>query len=207
MKSRVVLGGGDALDVAWRAWSAGTDSGDVMRLEIAQHSDYSFDLSVFDRLDPAATALFIAFDERFGNFKRLELMHAAMERGFRLESIVSAHAMVGGDARIGPNTFVGDGAVIGAGALIDYNCVLHAGAIVGYAARVRASCWIESGVILGARTDIGMHSILRTGASVANGVKVGRGCELAVARAYREEIAPKTVFDPRFDTPIRVYGG
>ncbi|MBL8386223.1 MAG: UDP-3-O-(3-hydroxymyristoyl)glucosamine N-acyltransferase [Burkholderiales bacterium] len=195
------------LDIASHVWSSVPGAGDVTRREVAQRADYSFDLSVFDGLDPAATALFVAFDERFGNFKRMELMQAAMERGFRLESLVSPRAVLGGGARVGPNAFVGDGAVVGSAVVIEYNVVVHGGAQIGHAARLRASAWIEGGTIVGARADVGAHAIVRSGAQVVRGVRIGRGCELGIARVYAEEVPAKTVFDPRYDEPIRVYGG
>ncbi len=207
MQSRVVLGAGDMLDIACRAWSESSAGAAVTRLEIAQAADYSFDFSVFDGLDPAATLLFVALDERFGNFKRMEIMQAAMSRGFQLATIRTPGAIVAADARLGPNVFVGAGAVIGNGASVDYNCMINAGVIVGFGARVKASCWIESGVVLGNRVEIGAHATLRAGVVVAPAVKVGRHCEIGVPGFYRNNIVAKTVFDPRYDEPIVVHGG
>jgi carbonic anhydrase/acetyltransferase-like protein (isoleucine patch superfamily) len=208
VKSRVVVGSGDMLDIAWHAWMACDGEGDdVTRLEIAQRADYSFDLSVLDGLDPGATSLFVAFDERFGNFKRMELMQAAMSRGFRLASLVSPRAVVDKSVRIGPNAFVGDGTIVSAAAVLEYNVVVHAGALVGHGANIRASSWVEGGVILAPRADIGAHCILRAGVIVARGVRIGRNCELGIPGDYRKDVAAKTVFDPSYDEPIRVYGG
>ncbi|MCB4789642.1 UDP-3-O-(3-hydroxymyristoyl)glucosamine N-acyltransferase [Delftia sp. Lp-1] len=148
----------------------------------------------------------MAFDERFGNFKRVELMQAAMERGFKLASFVSPRAMVAGGVRIGPNAFVGDGAIVGHGCRIDYNCFLLPGVCLGSDVHLRASCWLESAVVVGDGAQIGAHSILRSGALVAAGVQVGRGCELGWPRRYDKDIAAKTVYDPRYDAPILVYG-
>ena len=207
MQSRVVLGAGDMLEIACRSWSESSAGEPVTRLEIAQAADYSFDFSVFDGHDPAATLLFVALDERFGNFKRMEIMQAAMSRGFQLATIKASGAIVAADARLGPNVFVGAGAVIGNGASVDYNCVINAGVVVGFCARVKASCWIESGVVLGNRVEIGAHAILRAGVVVASEVKVGRHCEIGVPGLYRNNIVAKTVFDPRYDEPIVVHGG
>jgi hypothetical protein len=48
---------------------------------------------------------------------------------------------------------------------------------------------------------------MREGVVVAPGTKTGRNCEIGIAGVYREDVAAKTVFDPRYDEPIRVYGG
>ena len=206
-KSRVIIGAGDMLDIAWHAWSGVPGEGPVGRLEISQAADYSFDFGVFERISPSQTALFVAFDERFGNFKRMEIMQAAMDRGFHLASVIAAGANVAPDAKIGANAFVGAGAVIGSAVVIDYNVVVNAGAIVGFGARLKASCWIEGGVVLGNQVQIGAHATLRAGVVVTHGVKVGRHCEIGVPGLYRKDVVSKTVFDPRYDEPIVVHGG
>lgn len=206
VKSKVVLGGGDMLPLVVSAWAEVSPGESIASLEIAQHEDYTFDYSVLDAYDPAATQLFVAFDERFGNFKRAELMQAAMSRRFSLATIKAPGAVVAADARLGPNVFVGRGAVVDAGAAIDYNCVLHAGAVVGFRAKVKASSWIESGVQVGAHAEIGAQSILRSGVIIAPSTKIGRYCEIGVPGLYRTDVAAKTVYDPRYDEPLVVYG-
>jgi UDP-3-O-[3-hydroxymyristoyl] glucosamine N-acyltransferase len=207
MKSKVVLGGGDMLPLVASAWAELSPSESVVSVEITQHEDYTFDYSVLDAFDPMATQLFVAFDERFGNFKRAELMQAAMSRGFSLATIKAPGAVVAADARLGPNVFVGGGAVVDPGATIDYNSVIRAGAVVGFRARIKASCWIESGVHVGAHAEISAQSILRSGVIIAPSTKIGRYCEIGVPGLYRTDIAAKTVYDPRYDEPLVVYGG
>jgi NDP-sugar pyrophosphorylase family protein len=194
------------LDLAHSVWSTAHPADHIGRVEIEQDSNYAFDLSVLETLPPASTELFLAFDERFGNFKRAELMQGAMARGFRLAVIRSPDARVVPGVRIGPNSFVGTGAVVEAGAAIDFNCVVHAGAIIGHRARVRASCWIEGGSTVGANAEIGAHVTLRTGTHIAPDVKVGRYSQVGIPGLYRTDIKPKTVLDPRYDEPIVVYG-
>jgi UDP-3-O-[3-hydroxymyristoyl] glucosamine N-acyltransferase len=206
MKSRVVLGAGDMLDLVACAWSDASPGEAIIRVEATQRSDYSFDLRALDAFDPVTTLLFAAFDERFGNFKRAELMQAAMARGFHLATIVARGAEVASTARTGRNVFIAPGAVVGSGVSIDYNSVLHAGSVVCHGARIKASCWIESGVTIGAHADVAAHVTLRTGVLVAPSVKIGRYCDIGVPGLYRTHVASKTIIDPRYDTPILVYG-
>ena len=84
-----IIGGGDMLDVAWHAWCAARPDLRIERREARQMPDYTFDLAVFEGIDPRERELFIAFDERFGNFKRLELMQVALDRGFLTGAFVS----------------------------------------------------------------------------------------------------------------------
>jgi UDP-3-O-[3-hydroxymyristoyl] glucosamine N-acyltransferase len=206
MKSRWVVGGGAHLEQVFSAWKLARPDENVMRVEVPQGADYSFDLTVLDGISPAEGAMFVAFDERFGNFKRMELMQAAMERGFKLESFVAPSAIVPPDAVVGPNVFIGEGVVLGIGCRIEFNAFVRDGARLGTGVHLRSSCWLETGVLVGDGVDIGAHSILRMGAIVGPNVKVGKHCELGWAQLYDRDVPSKTVFDARYEEPIRVYG-
>ncbi|MBO9741177.1 UDP-3-O-(3-hydroxymyristoyl)glucosamine N-acyltransferase [Xanthomonas axonopodis pv. begoniae] len=205
MKSRWIIGGSEYLDLAFYAWKQVRQDETVIKIDVPQDADHAFDLGVLDGLDPSGGAMFAAFDERFGNFKRMELMQAAMERGFRLEPFIHPSAAIGADTVIGLNAFVGANAIVGHGCKIDYNTVIHAGVHLGPTCRVKSSCWIENGVQIGAGVEIGGNSVLRTGAIVRAGVKVGRSCELGWPRIYNEDVPTKTYFDARYDAPIHTY--
>jgi hypothetical protein len=205
MKSRWIIGGSGYLDLAFHAWKQARQDETVIRIDVQQDAEHEFDLGVLDGLNPADGTMFVAFDERLGNFKRMELMQAAMERGFKLEPFIHSSAAIGADTVIGLNAFVGANAVVGHGCRIDYNTVIHAGAHLGPACRIKSSCWIEHGVQIGTGVEIGGNSILRTGAIVRAGVKVGRSCELGWPRVYAEDITAKTYFDPRYKQPIHTY--
>ncbi|MBO9648006.1 MAG: UDP-3-O-(3-hydroxymyristoyl)glucosamine N-acyltransferase [Variovorax sp.] len=206
MKSRWIVGGGDYAELAAQTWRLARPDESIVRVDVSQYANHAFDLTALDGLSPSEGAVFVAFDERFGNFKRMELMQAAMERGFKLEPLVHPSAVIASDAVIGLNVFVGARVVIGHGSRVDYNTVIHAGSHLGPECRIKSSCWLESGVQLGARVALGRHSILRTGAIVKSGVVVGKGCELGWPRLYDENLADHTTFDPRYDEAILVYG-
>jgi acetyltransferase-like isoleucine patch superfamily enzyme len=206
MASRCVIGTGICLEQVFNAWRQAEPQADVRRIEVSLRTDYSFDLDALDGLDPAADRLFIAYDESFGNFNRMELMQLAMARGFSLESFVSTSAVVAADAVIGRNCFIGDGVVVGAGSRIDYNTVLHDGVKIGAGVHLRPSCWCDIGVSIGHGTEIGTHAILRMGAVVGPGVRIGRHCELGWPRLYDRDVPSRTVYDTRYAEPIHVYG-
>jgi UDP-3-O-[3-hydroxymyristoyl] glucosamine N-acyltransferase len=206
MKSRWVVGGGVCLEQVFGTWTRAYPQDNVQRIELLPDADYAFNMAALDALDPAQGTLFVAFDERFGNFKRMELMQLAMERGFKLDPFIAPSAIVPPDAVIGPNAFIGEGVVLGIGCRIDFNAVVRDGARLGAGVHVRSSCWLETGVLVGDGADIGAHGILRMGAIVAPRVKVGKHCELGWPRLYDKDISSRTVFDTRYQEPIRVYG-
>lgn len=206
MKSRWIVGGGDYAELVAQTWKQARPDENIVRIDVSQHANHAFDLSALDGLSPSEGAMFVAFNERFGNFKRMELMQAAMGRGFKLEPFIHPSAVVASDAVIGLNVFVGPQVVIGHGTRVDYNTVIHAGAHLGLECRIKSSCWLETGVQLEARVVLGRHSILRAGAIVKSGVAVGKGCELGWPRLYDQNLADHTTFDPRYDEAILVYG-
>lgn len=205
MKSRCIVGNGDFLEFVFQEWKQAKPNETIRQIEVPQHEDYSFDLRLLDDINPAENAMFIAIDERFGNFERMELMQAAMERGFKLEPFIHSSASLGSGVVIGLNVYVGANAVIEFGGRIDFNTVIHSGVTIGAHSRIKSSCWIERGVQLGAYVEIGANCTVRMGASVLSGIKVGKNCELGWPQIYSENIPKKTAFDMRFDEPIQTY--
>ena len=205
MACKWIIGASAFLDIAHAAWQRACPELQVEKIALAQNAAYEFDLGALDALRPDAGTAFVAFNERFGNFKRLELMALLMERGFKLEPFISPRALLAGQVQVGPNAFIGDGAIVGHGSRVDYNSVLLPGVQVGCGAHVRPSCWLEQGVGVGDGAQIGAHSTLRMGALVAPKVQIGRQCELGWPRRYDQDVAAKTTFDPRYDAPIFTY--
>lgn len=206
MNCRWIVGTGDYLQEVFFIWQHANGQDAPEKIDIPQHRDYTFDLSPLDALNPSDGEVFVAIDERFGNFKRMELMQTVMARGFKMASFVHPSAVVGVDVKIGMNVFVGACAVIGHATRIDYNSVVQAGVHIGPRGQIKSSCWIENGVQLGADVELGAHCTIRMGASIRAGVKVGRGCELGWPRLYENNVPGKTVFDSRYDEPIHTYG-
>lgn len=205
MACRWIIGASDFLDVAYDAWCQAFTGLQFEKITIAQNPHYDFDLTALNALSPSEGTAFVAFDQRFGNFKRRDLMAAVMERGFRLEPFISPRAMVAGNVQIGPNAFIGDGAIVGHGSRIGFNSVLLPGVKTGSNVHIRPSCWLESGVVVGDGAQIGTHCTVHSGAVVAPRVQVGRHCHLGWPRRYDTDIAPKTIYDTRYDAPIYTY--
>lgn len=206
MGSKWIVGGGPFLDLVFRMWQQARPDQPLQRLEVSQGPDYGFDFSALDVIAADNSGVFVAFDQRFGNFKRMELMQAVMERGWRMDPFVHPTAVVDNGTSIGPNSFIGPATVIDPDCKIDYNTVIVSGAHVGYGSRIKSSCWLEHGVHLADNVELGSHCTLHCGVILQRGIKVGRGCELGWPQVYCHDIPPRTVFDSRYDEPIHVYG-
>lgn len=206
-RARWIVGGGSYLEQVAQAWEKLCPQETVIRVNVPQGTGYEFDFSVLDILNPGEGDVFVAFDERFGNFKRLELFEAVLQRGFSISSCISASAELALDVFIGRNVFIGPRVVIGHGCAIGDNSVILAGAQIGSDSRLDAAVWLESAVQVGNNVSIGAHATIRTGAIVRSGVKIGRLAELGWPQVYDVDVAEKTIYDSRFDQPIHVYVG
>lgn len=205
MACKWIIGNGMFLDIAYDAWQRAFPESNLEKIIIQQNSKYEFDLSPLNALNSSDGSAFTAIDERFGNFKRMELVFEIMKKGFKLDSLISPRAMIASNVKIGPNTLISDGVTIGPNSHIDYNSIVMPGVQIGSKTHIKPSCWIESGVIIGNNAQIDAHCILRTGATIKHGVKIGRYCELGWPQIYEKDIPPKTIFDSRYDSPIHTY--
>lgn len=205
MTCKWIIGSGTFLEIAHDAWQRAHPELRLEKVSITQNAIYEFDLSILDALSPAAGTAFVAFDERFGNFKRQELVTALVERGFALPPFISPRAILAGEVQVAPNAFIGDGVIVGWGSHIGHNSILLPGAQVGSNVQIHSSCWLEVGTCVGDSAHIGAHCTLRSGALVAPKVRIGTCCELGWPQRYSHDVAEKTYFDPRYDQPIYTY--
>jgi hypothetical protein len=202
---KLVIGAGDFLDLACEAWRAATPEVAIERVEVAQDNAYRFDMAFLDGHDPARATVFAAFDDRFLNFKRLELLGICRLRGFRLPPCIAPGAVVAPGVKLGENAFVGHGAVLSPLCRVDYNAVVGAGCSVGFETRIGHSAWLEAGAVIADRAEIGAQTSVTSGVVVARGVRVGKLCELRVPGLYREDIADKTYYNPNYPEPLRIF--
>ena len=205
MKSKLIVGAGDFLEIAYEAWRSKEPGLVVEKLEITQDASHFFDFGFLDHYLPEKTSMFAAFDNRFLNYKRLELMGAIKGRGFQMEAYISDHAMVSSGATIGENSFISDGAIIGAQARLQYNNYVGPRGVIGHASETGHSVWVDAAVVVGARSTIGAQSILGEGVSIASGIRVGKMCVLEIAGHYRENIPAKVLYKAPFDGPVRIF--
>ena len=205
MACKWIIGNDIFFDIAYDAWQLASPAITLKKIVIPQRSNYEFDLSPLNALNPSNGSAFVAVDERFGNFKRMELISAVLHKGFNLPPLISPRAIISSNVEIGTNTFISDGVIIGYGSHIGNNSILMPGVQIGSKTHIHQSCWIESGVLIGNNVQIGAHCILRTGAIIKHEIQIGHYCELGWPQHYDRDIAPKTIFDSRYNAPIYTY--
>lgn len=205
MSCNWLIGGTEHLDFVEEYWRRYWPDLLFKKLVIQQNANFEFDLSCLDSLLTKGDHAFVACDQRFGNFKRLELMHFIANKGIKLINLISPRSMVANNAKIGTNVFVADGCIIGPNCRIEYNTVILQGSSIGYKTHIRSSNWIEPGVCIGNNVNIGSNSIICTGAIVADNISIGRNCELGWRKLYAFDIEAGSFYDSKFDNPILTY--
>lgn len=205
MKSKLVVGAGDFLEIAFQAWRTRAPEIVLEKLEVNQDDSYHFDLSFLDRYSPQETSMFAAFGNHFLNFKRLELMGAIKSRGFHMDPFVDASAIVASEAKVGENSFISAGATIAAGATLHYNVFVGARTVIGYAAEIGHSTWIEAATVIGRKSRVGPHTTIGPGVILADEAEFGRLCVIDRPGVYRGSVTAKTYFLPEFELPVRIY--
>ena len=204
MLSKIVVGFGDALELAVAGWRETDPALHIEAIALAQDASYRFDLSALDPFDAQHTTAFAALDQQFLNFRRFELMGEMKARGFKLPPLVCRGALVAADVRIQENCVIGASAIIGCNSRIGFNTVIGAGANVGMGCEIGNSVWIEPRVLIGRRVKIGSNAMIGQGVVLQDGVRVGRHSIVDWSGDIPTSVEAKTFLQRSFDTQILI---
>ncbi|MGI4938145.1 MAG: DapH/DapD/GlmU-related protein [Janthinobacterium lividum] len=178
MSCKYVIGTGAVLDWAVASWREAAPECDIRRVALDQDRSYVFNFEVLaqcaESASIAGTTAFAAIDQRFLNFRRVELFAELKAMGFSMPALISPGAVVSASAVIGENVWIGAGAIIGAGCQVGFNAVIGAGANLGSDSRIGNSAWIEAGVLVGGNAKIGLNATIGHGVILGDGVEVGK---------------------------------
>lgn len=204
MLSKIVVGCGDALELALASWREAAPALQTEAIALSQDASYRFDLSVLDKFDASQTTAFVALDHQFLNFRRFELMGEMKSRGFKLPPLVCRGALVAADVHIQENCLIGAGAIIGCNSRIGFNTVVGAGTNVGMGCEMGNSVWIEPGVLLGRRVKIGSNATVGGGVRLHDTVEIGRQCIIDRPGDISRNVAAKTYVYSQFAAPVYI---
>jgi hypothetical protein len=199
----LVVGAGPMLELC--AASLTERSGEVRRVPVERIPGSGHNLQPLAEFPPDRWYAFAAVGNDLLNMLRLGLMSELRNAGYRLVRIVSPSAHTPSGWQPGENAYIGDQAVIGPGAAIRHNTIIGAGAILGTAVTVGHSVWIGAGAIVGARSTIGASTVIAAEAVLRDGLRIGRQCELGVAREYHEDIPDRTYLAHPFEDAVQIF--
>jgi acyl-[acyl carrier protein]--UDP-N-acetylglucosamine O-acyltransferase len=210
-----VIGHGPELARALAAWrSVALSSAPAAALELRPleldpaigQAALTAALDGLDGLDGEGASAFVAFDARFLNGMRLDLMASLRLRGIAMPALVEPGALVAAGVRMDDNCWIGAGAIIQHGSRIGFNTVIGAGAIVGSGVTVGHSVWIDEGVVIGRGARIGAQVTLGLGVIVGHGRQIGKLCIVDKAGRIEHDIAARTFIHATHAQPIVIIG-
>ena len=199
----VVVGAGPVLELCIAALTGPTV--DARSVIVDRVPGSGHDLRRLAEYPPDRWRAFAAVGNGLLNLLRLGLMSELRGAGYRLVRIVSPSASVPRDWQPGENTYVGDRTVIGPGVTVRHNAFIDAGAIIGPGVTIGHSVWIGAGVILGAGASVGDGTIIAEGSILRDGIRIGRQCELGIARTYRADVVDRTFYGDQFEGGVRIH--
>ena len=107
------------------------------------------------------------------NAVRMRIQRELENRGIRVQTIISRHAVVSSWARIGRGTVVMPGAIVNAGAVIGDGVILNTGAVVEHDCEIGDFAHVSPNSTIGGTAKVGRLSQVAIGASVLPRVRVG----------------------------------
>ena len=204
MLCKIIVGFGDALDLAVAGWREADPALQIEAIALSQDASYRFDLSALNAFDAQHTTAFVALDQQFLNFRRFELMGEMKARGYKLPPLICRGALVAADVRIQENCVIGAGVIIGCNSRIGFNTVIGAGTNVGMSCEIGNSVWIEPGVLLGRRVKIGSNAVVGGGVRLNDTVEIGRQCIVDRSGEISRNIPAKTYIHSQFSAPVHI---
>ncbi len=147
---------------------------------------------------PSDCKLFIAIGPSQMNAVRERKFHEAKEKGYRLASYISPHAIC--DSPVGENSFVGDHAIIHPFVTVGNNNFFWEQCFIGNDSTIGNNCLFSPKSAVSTFANIGDNSILGTGAIVKTSVHIARetligaGCYISkdteIKGVYGEKSSP-----------------
>jgi len=205
MTSYLLLGEGEALDLAWKiACEMGLDSA-RLRLKSADH--YNFDLnSLFENYPPADTQVFVALDQRAVNYARHKLIAEVRLAGFRLINLISPTAIIDESVRLMGNVYIGPGCNLAGDCTLGIGSWLERQVTLDRSVRLGPCVTLLTCVELGREVNIGRGSTLSSGSFAADGTQVGRHCEWLLGGRLPNVIPDHSFFDALMPEGARILG-
>lgn len=130
----------------------------------------------FDRVEeafpPGRFNMFLPISYRSVNRFRAQRYAEAKQKGYRLISYVSSHAITWPGLRLGENCFVMEKTAVLPFATIGSNVILWTGCSIGHNVTIGDHCFIGANAMVSGGVSVGPYSFLGTSATIRDNVAV-----------------------------------
>jgi sugar O-acyltransferase (sialic acid O-acetyltransferase NeuD family) len=128
----------------------------------------------------------------------------AMEKGFRLVSIVSPQAHLPTNVSHGWNCFIMPPAIIHPCVSLGNNVFVWSGAMIGHHTRIEDHCWLTSACHISGNVTLGANTFVAVNATVGHSVQVGPNCFLGANSLVTKNLEADKVVISESSKPIRL---
>ncbi|QZN84779.1 DapH/DapD/GlmU-related protein [Cellulomonas sp. C5510] len=114
--------------------------------------------------------------------------------GSTFSTIVSAHAVVSGEAQVGDGSLIGPLAVLSVGVAVGRHCLINIGATLSHDTQVDDFATVSPGAHVAGRCRIGAGAVVGVGASLLPGVSIGAGAIIGAGAVLTRDADPGGVY-------------
>ncbi|HSZ87278.1 MAG TPA: hypothetical protein VK787_14700 [Puia sp.] len=160
--------------------------------------------NVQNEYSPAEYDMFVAIGYHDLNSVREIKCREAIEKGYKLVSVISPHARLPLNVTIGWNCFIMPPALIHPCVEIRNNIFIFSGAMVAHHSVIDDNCWLTSCCNVSGNVHVGANTFLAVNATIGHSVKIGKKCFLGANSLTVKDLEDEKVVISESSKPLRV---
>jgi len=178
MYYKIILGQEPWLSLAINDWSLIDSSINLVPIEVTLSKNYSYNYNLSEKYSLYNTTGFVAWNNDFHNFQRLELFGVLKRLGYKLPPLIGKNSQVGINTTIGENTWIQSNCIISNNVTIDHNVYIGMNSSIGPQSRIGKNTWIGQNAVVGSNVEINSNSSLSSKIWIADNVIIGKQVQI-----------------------------
>ena len=154
--------------------------------------------------NPDEYDMFVAVGYHDLNRLRENKCKEAMDKGYKLISIVSPLSNIPTNVEHGWNCFIMPPSVIHPCVKLGNNVFIWSGAMVGHHSCIEDNCWLTSCCNVSGNVHLGANTFMAVNATLGHSVKVGKNCFLGANSLVTKNLEDDKVVIAESSKPIRL---
>ncbi len=148
--------------------------------------------------------MFVAVGYHDLNKFRAKKCDEAIQKGYKLVSVISPQANVPSNVSTGWNCFIMPPALVHPCVQIKNNVFIFSGAMVAHHSLIEDHCWLTSCCNISGNVHIGANTFVAVNATVGHSVKIGKNCFLGANSLVTKDLEDDKVVIAESTKPIRL---
>lgn len=140
---------------------------------------------------PADYNMFVAIGYHDLNSLRKTKCNNAIQKGYKLVSVISPLANLPSNVKTGYNCFIMPPTIVHPCVVLGNNVFVWSGSLVGHHSTIEDNCWLTSSCNISGNVTIGANSFVAVNATIGHSVHIGKNCFVGanalVTKNLREE--------------------